>query len=352
MKSVEDLKAASIEIFSSIDPSDRESMDAAIHKHFSNLTKHYEEFDEEAKSQIDKMMDSLIQVAKSNIDLMEDGVDKTKALRLVRLADEDCLKASALLKILERPTEKDLEILRDTRVFLEKQLQTVLNLLSDVTNKSVRGTDQFAKLSLFYLGVDELLTAFHLSQHSFINQAYTHIRTIHELLEKIQLFHEQPEWAELWSSTEPKDKKKILRELSPASVREKLGKQRFDPIYSMFSELGPHGTFRGIQSRTARRIGQKDEERPKIYMWVGGNPFIHNIVWINSFLLYVLTMVILKLTTVYGSVLNSEELSSILDETQSGMKVFIEKHYVTWLIEEGFDPKPLIDILERLVWDS
>lgn len=352
MKSVEDLKAVSIEIFSGIDLSDRESMDAAMHKHFSYLTKHYEEFDEDAKSQIDRMMDSLIQVAKSNINSMEDGVDKTKALRLVSLADEDCLNASALLKILERPTEKDLEILRDTRAIFEKQLQTVLNLLSDVTNKSVHGIDQFATLSLFYFGVDELLTAFHLSQHSFINQAYTHIRTIHELLEKIQLFYEQPEWAELWSSTEPKDQRKILRELSPASVREKLGKKRFDPIYSMFSELGPHGTFRGIQSRTARQIDQNDEERPNINMWVGGNPFIHNIVWINSFLLYSLTMVILKLTTVYGSVLNQEELRTILYETQSEMKIFIEKHYVTWLIEEGFDPKPLIDILERLVWEN
>ena len=172
----------------------------------------------------------------------------------------------------------------------------------------------FAKISLFYLCIDELLTAFHLTQHAFVNQAYSHIRSIFENLDKIDLFHQQPEWAEIWASDNPEDRKKVRTELNPSKVRKKLGRDTFDPIYGMFSELGPHGTFRGIKSRSARKV-RENEKNPEIHLWIAGCPFEHNYIWLCSFLLYTIIKMLLKITDVYAEYLNEEEIAKILDET-------------------------------------
>jgi hypothetical protein len=45
--------------------------------------------------------------------------------------------------------------------------------------------------------IDELVTAFHLAQHGFANQAYTHTRTVFESLNLVELFVKDASFADL-----------------------------------------------------------------------------------------------------------------------------------------------------------
>ena len=114
-------------------------------------------------------------------------------------------------------------------------VQSVLDLLFDVTREAQHGAGQFASLSMLYWTVDELNVAFYLSERKYTTQAYGHIRTVHYLLDKAEVFFQEPQLAMLWGGA---DKKKILSELAPGAVRVKLGKPKFDPIYDFFTERG------------------------------------------------------------------------------------------------------------------
>jgi len=339
-----------VQLLAGIDPNDISAFDKAIQQHFQYLTENYSELDPEAKIAVDEFSEELLKQAKENLSAMPDSQRKREGLRIVKKADGRHFDSKFLVEILEKKSDKNLEIITDTRGIFVRRLQTILDLLSDATDKTQKGIAGFARLSLLYLCIDELLAAFHLAQHFFVSQAYSHIRTVWEALDKVELFHQQPEWAILWSSQDPNDEHKILHELSPAFVRQKLGKNRYDPLYSMFSELGPHGSFKGIQSRTTQKAKTDEDERPQFRIWVGGCPFVHNIVWVNSFLIYTLVMVILKIASVYQPDLTDRELNNILTETKKEIRNFILKHYVGWLKEVGFDPDPLIKIMDGPDW--
>jgi len=40
-----------------------------------------------------------------------------------------------------------------------------------------------------------LTAAFYLAERRYTTQAYNHLRTVHDLLDKAELFFEQPQWA-------------------------------------------------------------------------------------------------------------------------------------------------------------
>jgi hypothetical protein len=241
-----------------------------------------------------------------------------------------------------------IKIFDDVRKIFIRQLQNVVDLLSDVSEHSQNGIASFAKVSLFYFCIDELLAAFHLAQHSYINQAYSHIRTVSESLDKIELFDQQPEWAELWSSQDPKDKMKILNQLSPKAVREKLGREKYDPFYSFFSELGPHGTFKGIQSRSGMSLQRSPSGKPLIRLWVGGCPFEHNVIWVSTFLLYTINNVVLKIMLIFEQYFNQDEIKLILKSLVEDYKEFCINHFIPWLQKEGHDTEEFIQFLNEL----
>lgn len=139
-------------------------------------------------------------------------------------------------------------------------------MLWDATRESQHGVAQFATLGLLYWTVDELTAAFYLAERRYTTQAYAHLRTVHDLLDKAELFFQQPEWADVWGSD---DKGTILRELKPGAVRKKLGRPSFDPIYGFFTELGTHGTFEALRKRVTQK--EKKEDRTQVAMRIGGD---------------------------------------------------------------------------------
>lgn len=256
--------------------------------------------------------------------------------------------AEELVEVLEGRNPESVPILRDARRVFTKALQRVLDLLSDISKKPGSGPDEFAKIGLASFCVTEMLAAFHLAQHSFVNQAYAHIRSVFEHLDKIELFHEQPEWAELWCSDKPEDAKRVLLELKPAAVREKLGRPRYDPLYAWFSELGTHSTFNAIRSFSAKTASRKVGGRPTLQFWIGGCPFEHNIIFINSFLLLAGVEVTRVIRRVYAESLTTDAADQALVDTGGELLDFITKYLVQFADQCGIDTRPLMRIIEYL----
>lgn len=324
-------------LFSAISPSGQQKTGDAIQDFLKYLIKNYEKLDIKAKDFFDKVAEDIVAKGNEQISKMHDSKEKRYLIRELSKVKGEHFNSDFLIKLLEKKTHSNLSIIKDTRKIFTIRLQNILDFLFDESKKSHKGLATFAKIGLFYLCVDELLSAFHLAQHSFINQTYTHIRSIWENIDKVELFNKQPEYAELWFSEDPKDKKKIRDELSPASVREKLGKDRYDPIYGMFSELGPHGSLRNIQSRSAMKVKNHIEDKTELKFWFAGCPFEHQIIWVNSFLIITLGRVLLKTLEIYTDNINMGEAKSIILEFTSDIKIFLSKHFLTWASKNDLD---------------
>ena len=63
-------------------------------------------------------------------------------------------------------------------------LQSVMDLLFDATREDQHGAGQFASLSMLYWAVDELNVAFYLAERMYTTQTYSHLRTVHDLLDR------------------------------------------------------------------------------------------------------------------------------------------------------------------------
>ncbi len=295
----------------------------------------------EEKTDLNKMLELLRGV----VDEMEDSTRKRQAFRALKTITGDHHSCAWLTKILERKSEIKEPIITEARRVFEDILQFAIDCLFDVTSESHEGLVPYAKLTLLYFCVDELLVAAHLTQHAFVNQAYTHLRSVYEALDKAELFEKQPEFVKLWASNAPEDKKTQIKELSPAAVRKKLGKERYDPIYSFFSEFGPHGTFRMAQSRSG--IQKNGGKRPKLHIWIGGCPFESNVFLSASFLIWVSTQYACKVAELFGSKIDDREMIPRLYKISNECFEFLNTYYVPWIEKEGIDPKPLKDHIEK-----
>ncbi len=291
------------------------------------------------------MIDSMLAEGQKQIDRMPDSVDRRIMQRKLRKIDGKLYESKTLIEKLEKRNEQDLPLIRDFREIFIKELQSVLDFLSDVYAKPGHGIADLSIFSLFVLCIDELLAAFHLGQHYFISQACSHLRTISETLDKIELFNQHPEWLDLWVSKDPANQRKQRNEFSPSEVRKKLGKESYDPLYSSLSELGAHTSFKNIQTRIALKKASKNEKQV-IGFWIGGCPFEHNVVYVFNYLLYFIQLITLKLVQVYEEELNIEEVEMFLVTMVGDLKVFSETYLIEWVEREGFDSESIHETLE------
>ena len=309
------------------------------------LFENYDELDEESRQFLESFKDSIVLQGTKFVQDLPEGSYRRQMNRQLKVIAGKHHSSEALVTILERTAVNPSEVFTDTRRIFVQNLQNALDLLSDVVETSKKGSAEFAKIGLSYFCIDELLAAFHLAQHSFINQAYSHIRSVLEALDKIELFHKEPEWAKLWANENPKEERRRLKELSPVSVRKKLGRDTYDPFYSFFSEFGPHGTFRGIKTRSARKKEVVDG-KPEIRFWIGGCPFEHNTISVNTYLLYALDMMLINIGVTYSQFLNKDEVSSILKRIVMESRKFTQKHLIPWAKQVDLDVTSLIKYLE------
>jgi hypothetical protein len=306
----------------------------------------YENMDADAKAYADRVHEGIIGMFADGIERLPDGIQRRELLRLIASAQGKHFKAENLAKSLSAAPEYQYPIIQKAEPVFFGILQQLLDVLHDATNGSHSGVARFSAVSLFFLNVDELLVAFHLAQRKYSTQSFSHARNIYENLNKIELFHKEPKWADIWAS---EDQKAIYRELRPLAVREKLGKPKFDPVYSFFSEVGTHGTFRGVQGRVAKRE-TKDTGEPVqigVRVWVGGVPREDQLVISVSACIFAVVSCLVLATEVFIERLNEEEVLHILQAAVDRSADFLKEHFVGWADARGFDVTEMLEAIQK-----
>lgn len=159
----------------------------------------------------------------------------------------------------------------------EQAVDPILELLS--TRGTMSGHHSFGIVQNLTRATSDVVAAFHLFVHGYLNQAYGVLRSAFEACDLVELFAEKPEEATLWI-----DGDKTHREFRPSTVRRKLGKQATDDVYSHLCEMGAHPRFPGARLMgkiavpvdpgdgrpvTHIRIGPGDLDGPEMMLGMG-----------------------------------------------------------------------------------
>jgi hypothetical protein len=302
------------------------SMDAEANAYFNNLT------------------ETIANMFEQGLSNLADSPDKRRMLRAIAGTRRKHHRSQDFLKRLGMPLPVPVPVVEAARpIFLEAH-QSALDLLWDATQESQHGVAQFATLGLLYWTIDELTAAFYLAERRYTTQAYSHLRTVHDLLEKAELFFQQPTWADVWGSD---NKRQIRKELSPGAVREKLGRPSFDPIYGFFTELGTHGTFEALRKRVTQ-TGKK-EDRTQVAMRIGGTPWDSEVEMVIACCIFTVLSTLLTIGKVYETRLHVEEVVGILRARFERAGEFLQEHFVEPRRKSGIDASAITEILKKLI---
>lgn len=300
--------------------------------------------DAEANARFDSLLKVIPDLFEIGLRNVPDSPDKRRMIRVIAGTRGKHHRSRALLERLGMPYPVPRPIVEAARsIFLEAH-QSILDLLWDATQQSQNGAAQFATLGLLYWTVDELTAAFYLAERRYTTQAYNHLRTVHDLLDKAQLFFHHPQWAEVWGSD---DKQKIIRELSPGAIRKKLGKPKFDPVYGFFTELGTHGTFEALRKRVTQ-TGEKDG-RTQIAMRIGGTPRESEVDMVIACCIMTVLSTLVTIGQVYETRLHTVEVVAILRSRLESNIAFLQQYFVEPASKAGVDASALIDGYKKLM---
>jgi hypothetical protein len=301
------------------------SMDAEANAHFDNVL---------------KIIPSMFEIGLRNV---PDSPDKRRMLRAIAGTRRQHHRSQDLLKRLGMPYPVVRPIVEAARpIFLEAH-QSILDLLWDATQQPQDGVAQFATLGLLYWTVDELTAAFYLAERRYTTQAYNHLRTVQDLLDKAQLFFHHPQWAEVWGSA---DKQQIIKELSPGAIRKKLGKPKIDPVYSFFTELGTHGTFEALRQRVTQK-GKKDG-RTQVAMRIGGTPWESEVDMVIACCIMTVLSTLITIGQVYETRLHTGEVVTILRSRLDSNIAFLQEYFVDPRLKAGIDVSALTEGYKKL----
>jgi hypothetical protein len=300
--------------------------------------------DAEAKAHFDYLLEIIPNMFELGLRNVPDSPYKRKVLRAIAATRRQHHRSQDFLSRLGMPYPVSRPLVEAARpIFLEAH-QSILDLLWDASQQSQEGVAQFAVLGLLYWTVDELTAAFYLAERRYTTQAYNHLRTVNDLLDKAQLFFHHPQWAEVWGSG---DKKTIIKELSPGAIRRKLGKPKFDPVYGFFSELGTHGTFEALQKRVTQTRNKNG--RIQIAMRIGGTPLESEVDVVIACCIITVLSTLITIGQVYQTRLHAEEVLAILRSRLDSNIAFLQEYFVDPLLKAGIDASTLTEGYKKLM---
>ncbi len=299
--------------------------------------------DPEANAHFENLLKKIAVMFEIGLHNVSDGPNKRRMLRAIAGTRGEHHRSQVLLQRLGMPYPVSRPIVEAARaVFLEAH-QSILDLLWDASRSPQSGVAQVATLGLLYWAVDELTTAFYLAERRYTTQAYSHLRTVHDLLDKVDFFFSHPKWAEVWGSG---DKQKVINELSPGAIRKKLGKPKFDPVYGFFTELGTHGTFEAFRKRVTQ-TGKK-AGRTQIAIRIGGTPWENEVDTAIACCIMTVLSTLIMIGRVYQNRLHPGELVAILRSRIESNIAFLQEYFVDPRLKAGIDASGLIEGYKKL----
>jgi hypothetical protein len=321
-----------------------EGLSAALMEIQAFTSKNCNDLDEEVKAVINNAFDTLEKHFREVIPTLPDSKEKRALQKKLRSNEKKYPTAGMLIQGLASPPRIQNDILKDTALIFESGLQAIIDLMWEALENKQSGPEGFAKTTLLMSTTSELTIAHHLGQRGYMNQAYAHIRTIFELCDKAELFHNSSEWAKKW--VEDGSSHKIQHELRPAGVRQKLGKPKHDPIYGYLSSLGTHATFDGVRLFTAKPL-EKSEGKNPIHVWLGGCLREDQVILVHMFLLMAVLVTLNTIYKVFAKHLHEEDAIDTLLEFAGKLQGFIDKRLVTWSKAQGADMAEFEAMLSR-----
>ena len=300
--------------------------------------------DEGAKAYFDKMLDGISTMYEQGLARVNDSPEKRKMLRLVALTKRKHHRAELFLKGLGKPLPEPFPVAEAAKPLFLDTLQSVLDFLFDATRETQHGAGQFASLNMLYWSVDELTVAFYLAERKYTTQAHSHLRTVLDLLDRAELFSREPGLAEVWGGA---DKRKILKELQPGSVRAKLGKPRFDPVYDFFTERGMHGTFAAVRQRSVQR--ERSNANRSFAVWLGGVAWDREVDLAVSCCILNALLTLTTVAKVYWIRLHNEELATTIKNKADSAQGFLQEHLVKPVRESRLEGPSLADAFDQLL---
>jgi hypothetical protein len=275
---------------------------------FSEAFARYEDATDEGKAFVDDMMAKVPDLFDRILKDAPDNADLRRMRRIISLAKGKHPQAQKLIDNFPILAGEPNIWIDEAKSVLCNMMQCLLDLLHDATQRSHNGAAKISILGLFYWLIDELTTAQYLARRAYNTQAYTHLRVGLEILDKIDLFTQYPELVEVWGSD---NEEEIWKKLAPPRVREKLGRDSRDPMYTYFSREGSHATFRAMQPRLRKTTGSSEDDA-RIGMMLGGRREPARQVSILIYCILVTTQAIVKSATVFEDRLNPEDVTQLV----------------------------------------
>lgn len=313
----------------------------AFRSFLSWLGEHEKDLDSAASEYFDKVLENAYQLARENVAKMPDSIDARQAKRTIARGLNGHISTNGILSALEHRHSHHSKIIDDWSEALSFSHQSIADFLYDLTQNKESFQYSIVLVTLLYGCIDELTVAHYLGRHFYFVQANAHLRTVLETMEKIELFVEQPEWIEVWANG---DWKTIERELGPAAVRQKLGRNRYDALYGYLSNNGVHASFDSFRNRAF--LDSKKERTARVF--VGGTPFVHLQIFHFQFSLVVSNLLLSRLVRLLSKALNFEEAEQILKTTAKKFEDFNNTHLVPWAIENQLDTSEMQQLFENL----
>lgn len=330
----EDLVRKLEELLKTVKPGDLRGIQQKIGEHLKFAVDNYDRLASDAKEATDNTLKIIQGFIGETLKKVPESKERRKLKRSHAISLGDHYQIEQFIKILEQPPMLKDENSKQFRSIFVTTLQNIIDFLFDIEQNTLNGPANFGQVGLLHMCVNELLVTLHLTQHHYITQAYSHIRTTFENLDKVELFRRKPEWAEVWCGD---DEKRIKRELLPSAVRKKLGRNSRDPVYELFSKLGPHGTFHALKTQSSKGVRDSSAGNPQINIWIGGCPFEHNIVFVNGFGLCAVNSVLSQVMKSFGNFLNNDESIEILEQSARESNKYMENNFLPWAKANGLD---------------
>ena len=190
------------------------------------------------------------------------------------------------------------------------------------TRPRTAGESAFGVRQLIVRSLNDVVAAFHLLVHGFVNQGYSTMRMAYEAVDLIELLSTNTEQGALWVRSD-----KPWRDFRPAAVRERLGKPKVDDVYDHLCAMS-HPRFTAAHVTGYQAAPQAEEaDVPELVLRLG--PFVIDghpaIPLALGFLNVIVALVMVRMSVLATSGAVSEsQWENAVDRSSTAQQRFVE----------------------------